>query len=273
VGRRGDLTRRDCFDFLDIQWSESGFGPAIAGFAIALVDQRGVSPKRIELLAVLGPATDAESSHRNQGRARIPPLRSFMQGFQFAMSVAGAFVIAYLLQRAEPVVYCNTPCSCRFMRKTFEEMRGRLGFLMSSAEWCIDRGAQFAARTHYGGCAMDCLDVDSMRGGLDCFFTRKDSGIVHGVLLWWDRGDFADGGDKYADSNRVPDELRSRVMAVYATMFMGVRDWGVDRGGMAKHMRAPNSCGVWVAGAGGSVIFIFRVYEARRNANSDRQIK
>jgi len=40
--------------------------------------------------------------------------------------------------------------------------------------------------------------------------------------------------------NRVPDELRGRVMAVYATMFMGVQPIGsLIAGGIAKHIGAP----------------------------------
>jgi len=38
----------------------------------------------------------------------------------------------------------------------------------------------------------------------------------------------------------VPDELRSRVMAVYATMFMGVQPIGsLIAGGVAKRIGAP----------------------------------
>ena len=61
--------------------------------------------------------------------------------------------------------------------------------------------------------------------------------------------------------NRVPDELRSRVMAVYATMFMGVQPIGaLIAGGMAKHIRAPNTLAVFGSLVlAGSVIFIFRV--------------
>src|SRR5260370_40820536 len=40
--------------------------------------------------------------------------------------------------------------------------------------------------------------------------------------------------------NRVPDELRGRVMAVYATMFMGVQPIGaLLAGGIAKRIGAP----------------------------------
>jgi MFS family permease len=61
--------------------------------------------------------------------------------------------------------------------------------------------------------------------------------------------------------SRVPDELRSRVMAVYATMFMGVQPIGsLIAGGLAKHIGPQNT----LAAFGslvlvGSLIFIFRV--------------
>jgi MFS family permease len=61
--------------------------------------------------------------------------------------------------------------------------------------------------------------------------------------------------------NRVPDELRSRVMAVYATMFMGVQPIGsLLAGGVAKRFGAPRTLeifGVLVLLA--SLVFVFRV--------------
>ena len=47
----------------------------------------------------------------------------------------------------------------------------------------------------------------------------------------------------------MPDELRGRVMAVYATMFMGVQPIGaLIAGGVAKHIGAPRHAGgVWDA--------------------------
>ena len=61
--------------------------------------------------------------------------------------------------------------------------------------------------------------------------------------------------------NRVPDELRSRVMAVYATMFMGVQPIGsLIAGGMAKHIGAPNTLTIFGSLVlAGSLFFIFRV--------------
>jgi MFS family permease len=41
---------------------------------------------------------------------------------------------------------------------------------------------------------------------------------------------------------RVPDHMRSRLMAVYATMFMGVSPIGaLIAGGVAKHVGTPNT--------------------------------
>jgi MFS family permease len=61
--------------------------------------------------------------------------------------------------------------------------------------------------------------------------------------------------------NRVPDELRSRVMAVYATMFMGVQPIGaLIAGGIAKRIGAPLTLTVFGSLVLlGSLVFISRV--------------
>ena len=52
--------------------------------------------------------------------------------------------------------------------------------------------------------------------------------------------------------NRVPDELRGRMMAVYATMFMGVQPIGsLIAGGVAKHIGAP-----WTLAVFGVIVLI-----------------
>jgi len=60
---------------------------------------------------------------------------------------------------------------------------------------------------------------------------------------------------------RVPDELRSRLMAVYATMFMGVQPIGaLLAGGVAKRITTPST--VLLFGSlvlAGSLFFIWRV--------------
>src|SRR5207247_9372650 len=61
--------------------------------------------------------------------------------------------------------------------------------------------------------------------------------------------------------NRVPDELRSRVMAVYATMFMGVQPIGsLIAGGVAKRIGAPNTLTVFGSLVMlGSLVLLYRV--------------
>jgi MFS family permease len=61
--------------------------------------------------------------------------------------------------------------------------------------------------------------------------------------------------------NRVPDELRSRVMAVYATMFMGVQPIGaLIAGGLARRFGAQTTLTLFgLLMLAGSLIFIIRV--------------
>jgi MFS family permease len=60
---------------------------------------------------------------------------------------------------------------------------------------------------------------------------------------------------------RVPDELRSRLMAVYATMFMGVQPLGaLIAGGVAKRIGAPYALSAFGSIClVGCLFFVFRV--------------
>ena len=70
--------------------------------------------------------------------------------------------------------------------------------------------------------------------------------------------------------DRVPDELRGRIMAVYATMFMGVQPIGaLIAGGLSKRFGAPHA----LAAFGticllGSLFFVFRVAMRVGNAQA-----
>jgi len=59
----------------------------------------------------------------------------------------------------------------------------------------------------------------------------------------------------------VPDELRGRIMAVYATMFMGVQPIGsLLAGGIAKRIGAPHTLGLFgLLVLAGGLFFFFRV--------------
>jgi MFS family permease len=60
---------------------------------------------------------------------------------------------------------------------------------------------------------------------------------------------------------RVPDELRSRLMAVYATMFMGVQPIGsLIAGVVAKHLGAPHTLLIFGSFVlTGCLVFLFQV--------------
>ncbi len=69
---------------------------------------------------------------------------------------------------------------------------------------------------------------------------------------------------------RVPEEMRSRLMAVYATMFMGVMPIGaLIAGGVAKHIGAPRTLlifgGLVLAGC---IVFLWRVVSRLRDMGS-----
>jgi len=59
----------------------------------------------------------------------------------------------------------------------------------------------------------------------------------------------------------VPNELRGRIMAVYATMFMGVQPLGaLLAGGVAKRIGAPHALAAFgTVCLLGSLFFLFRV--------------
>jgi MFS family permease len=70
---------------------------------------------------------------------------------------------------------------------------------------------------------------------------------------------------------RVPDELRSRVMAVYATMFMGVQPIGaLIAGGVARRIGAPYTLTAFGAFLlAGSLVFLFRVVLRLRRPSTE----
>jgi len=73
--------------------------------------------------------------------------------------------------------------------------------------------------------------------------------------------------------NRVPDELRSRVMAVYATMMMGMQPLGsLIAGGVAKHAGAPRTLAAFgILVLLGSLVFLFRVVKRLRPAQAGQE--
>jgi MFS family permease len=121
----------------------------------------------------------------------------------------------------------------------------------------------FAARTHYKGLAR-WIAVTCTTCGVGLMFLGEARQFWPCAVVLFVVG-FAATSQMAATNtliqNRVPDELRSRVMAVYATMFMGVQPLGsLMAGGVAKRFGAASTLLVFGALVLlGSIVFIFRV--------------
>jgi MFS family permease len=144
--------------------------------------------------------------------------------------------------------------------------RGAKGFglLMSTAGVGAVLGAlYFAGRTNYKGLARWIGGTSMICGVFLILFSQSK-------VFWFSAAvllivGFAATVQMAATNtivqSRVPDELRSRVMAVYATMFMGVQPVGsLIAGGVAKHIGAPNTLTIFgTLVLIGSLIFLFRI--------------
>ena len=240
-------------------------GPAMAGFAIAWFGEgwcfflNGLSfvAVIVALLMMRIERTETKPSEDS-------PLKSFVQGFHFAMSDAAVRPALLLLS---VLSLFGLQYSVFLPIYANDILRGGariLGLLMSAAGVGAVLGAlHFAARTHYKGLAR-WIAATSMTcaAGLIIFSQARFFWLCAAVLFVVG---FAATSQMAATNtliqNRVPDELRSRVMAVYATMFMGVQPIGsLIAGGVAKHIGAPYTLTVFGSLVLlGSLIFIGRV--------------
>jgi MFS family permease len=240
-------------------------GPAIAGFAIARFGEgwcfflNGVS-----FLAVIVALLMMRIERIKAKPSTDSPLRSFIQGFHFAMSdlpVRSALLLLSVLSLFGLQYSVFMPIYAENILKGGARM---LGLLMSSAGVGAVLGAlHFAARTHYKGLAKWIAATSTTCAiGLLIFSQARVFWLCAVVLFVVG---FAATSQMAATNtliqNRVPDELRSRVMAVYATMFMGVQPIGsLIAGGVAKRIGAPYTLTVFGALVlMGSLFFIFRV--------------
>ncbi len=240
-------------------------GPAIAGFAIALIGEgwcfllNGLS-----FLAVIGALLLMRLQRTESKPSTDSPFRSFMQGFRFSMNDA-AVRPALLLLSVLSFFGLQYAVFLPIYADTI--LRGGahiLGLLMSAAGVGAVLGAlHFAARTHYKGLGRWIAATSTTCAvGLILFSQAREFWFCAAVLLVVG---FAATSQMAATNtliqNRVPDELRSRVMAVYATMYMGVQPIGsLLAGGVAKRFGAPSTLLVFGALVLlGSLVFISRV--------------
>ena len=221
-------------------------GPAIAGIVIIRVHEGGCFLiNGISYIAVLIALLMMRIEPFTRKPSAESPLRSFVQGFKFAMrdlpirsalfmlcllSFFGLQYSVFLPIYAGDILHGNA--------RTFS-------WLLSAAGIGAVLGAlQFAARTHYRGlsrwiaatctvCAVGLIVMSQATVFWLC------------VLLLFAVG-FAATSQMAATNTiiqeRVPDELRSRLMAVYATMFMGVQPLGALLAGeVGKRIGTPDT--------------------------------
>jgi len=240
-------------------------GPAIAGFAIAWVGEgwcfflNGLS-----FVAVIVALLMMRIERTEIKPSRDSPLRSFVQGFHFAMNdppVRAALLLLSVLSLFGLQYSVFLPIYANDILKGGART---LGLLMSSAGVGAVLGAlQFAARTHYRGLARWIAATSTTCAVCLIIFSQARFFWLCTVVLFV--VGFAATSQMAATNtliqNRVPDELRSRVMAVYATMFMGVQPIGaLIAGGVAKRIGAPYTLTAFGAVVlAGSLFFLFRV--------------
>jgi MFS family permease len=240
-------------------------GPAIAGFAIARIGEgwcfflNGLS-----FAAVIVALLMMRNVRSEPKPSEDSPFKSFMQGFHFAMSdlpIRSALLLLSVLSLFGLQYSVFLPIYANDILKGGART---MGLLMSFAGVGAVLGAlQFAARTHYRGLAR-WIAATSMTCAvaLIVFSQARAFWLCTAVLFVVG---FAATSQMAATNtliqNRVPDELRSRVMAVYATMFMGVQPIGsLIAGGVAKRIGAPYTLSVFgFLVLLGSLLFLFRV--------------
>jgi MFS family permease len=218
-------------------------GPAIAGFAIAWFGEgwcfflNGVS-----FLAVIIALLAMRIQLHDRKPSKESPLQSLLEGFRFAMSdrpIRSALLLLSMLSLLGLQYAVFMPI---FANDILHGGARGLGFLMSAAGVGAVLGAlHFAARTSYQGLSKWIAATSVICAmGLIGFALSHVFWISLTVLFVVG---FAATSQMAATNttvqNRVPDELRGRVMAVYATMFMGVQPIGaLLAGGIAKRIGA-----------------------------------
>ena len=240
-------------------------GPAIAGFAIALVGEgwcfflNGLS-----FVAVIVALLMMRLEKKEPKPVAESPIRSFIQGFHFAMNdmpIRSALLLLSVLSLFGLQYAVFMPI---YAQDILKGNARTLGWLMSSAGVGAVLGAlHFAARTDYRGLARWIAATSvTCAAGLIVFSQARIFWLCSAVLFVVG---FAATSQMAATNTlvqrRVPDELRSRVMAVYATMFMGVQPIGaLIAGGVAKHIGAPRTLTLFGSLVlAGSLVFLFLV--------------
>ena len=251
-------------------------GPAVAGFAIVWVGEgwcfflNGVS-----FLAVIAALLAMRIERTRMAPQEGSALRNFVEGFRFAMSdlpIRSALLLVALLSLL--VQYATLlPI---FADDILHGGARGLGILMGCAGVGALLGAlHFAARTSYKGLARWIAGTSATTAtGLILFSQSRVFWLSAAVLFFVGFAATVQlAATNTVAQSRVPDALRGRMMAVYATMFMGIQPLGaLLAGGVAKHIGAPTTLAIFgVVLLLGAIVFTLRVLvpaEAQRAAAS-----
>jgi MFS family permease len=240
-------------------------GPAIAGFTIVLVGEGWCFfLNALSFLAVIIALLMMRIPTRESKVTGESPLRAFSEGFRFAMRdvpIRSALLLLSLLSMFGLQYSVFLPI---YASDILHGGAKTLGLLMSAAGVGAVLGAlQFAARTQYKGLARWIATTCTVCAVGLLIFSFASSFWLCAVVLFV--VGFAATSQMAATNTiiqqRVPDEMRSRLMAVYATLFMGVQPIGALLAGfVAKHIGAPHTL-LAFGGAVllGSLLFVSRV--------------
>jgi len=254
-------------------------GPAIAGMTIAWLEAHHVRSSEgwcfllngVSFLAVIG-ALLAMRIVKTEAKPNAgSPLRNFLEGFRFAMSdyaIRSSLILLSVLSLFGLQYSVFLPL---FAKDVLHSGARGFGLLLSAAGVGAVLGAlQFAARTSYKGLARWIAGTATICAVCLIVFSQSHVFWLSAAVLFV--VGFAATSQMAATNttiqNRVPDELRGRVMAVYATMFMGIQPVGsLIAGGVAKHIGAPATLTIFggiVLAA--SLLFAYMVMARTREA-------
>ena len=221
-------------------------GPAIAGFMIALIGEGWCFfLNALSFVAVIVALMMMRVDRPESKRPDESPMRSFLEGCRFASNdipIRSALLLLSLLSLFGLQYSVFLPI---YAQDILHGGAKTLGLLMSAAGVGAVLGAlQFAARTEYKGLAKWIASTCTICAMCLLIFSFSASFWVCAVMLFI--VGFAATSQMAATNTiiqqRVPDEMRSRLMAVYATAFMGVQPIGALLAGVvAKHLGAPHT--------------------------------
>jgi MFS family permease len=240
-------------------------GPAIAGLAIAWVGEGWCFMLNgISFLAVIGALLAMRVSRATPEPRKESALQAFLEGFRYAMSdvpVRSALLLLSVLSMFGLQYSVFLPI---FADGILHGGARGMGFLMSASGVGAVLGAlYFAGRTRYTGLAKWIAGTSILCGiGLVAFSQSRVFLLSAAVIFLVGLAATVQmAATNTIVQSRVPDELRGRVMAVYATMFMGVQPIGsLIAGGVAKKIGAPDTLTIFGALVLlGGLFFVYRV--------------